>query len=91
MLAEVEELTMLVVTANVADVAFAATATVAGTWAPAVLLLVSATTAPAGGAAPVRVTVPVEEDPPTTLVGLSEIEDSVAGFTVSTEVLVVEL
>lgn len=41
-------------------------------------LLERLTTAPPLGAAPLRVTVPVEEDPPLTLVGLSASVDSVA-------------
>jgi hypothetical protein len=91
MVADVVAATPRVVTAKLADVAFAATVTVAGTWAAAVLPLVSATTAPAGGAAPVRVTVAVEEDPPSKLVGLRVNKVRVAGLTVSTAVFVTEL
>jgi hypothetical protein len=47
----------------------AATVTLAGTVATAGLLLESATTAPPAGAAVVRLTYPVEETPPSTLVG----------------------
>jgi hypothetical protein len=43
-----------------------------GTWATDVLLLVSDTTAPAGGAAPFSVNVPVEDDPPVTVFGFKE-------------------
>ena len=84
----VDALTALVPTVNVALVAPAATVTLAGTRAAVVLLLESATDAPPAGAAPLSVTVPVEELPPTTLVGFSANELSViagggAGCTVS--------
>jgi len=63
----------LEVTVNEAEVAFAATVTVAGTDAAAVLLLDRFTTIPPAGAAAESVTVPVElAMPPITLVGLSE-------------------
>src|SRR5437879_13676008 len=65
-----------VVTANVAPVAPAATVTLGGALA-APLLLESATCAPPVGAAPLNVTVPVEEFPPATLVGFSESEERV--------------
>lgn len=74
MVTGVEEVTVLVVTVKVALVAPAKTVTLAGTVAAA-LLSESVTTAPPVGAAPVNVTVPCEELPPTTL----------AGFTVSVE------
>jgi hypothetical protein len=67
--------TALVLTVNVAVVVPAATVTLDGTWATAVLLLESATVAPPAGAAPLSVTVPVEEFPPVTLVGFSEREE----------------
>src|SRR5689334_25171576 len=75
MVAEVDALTALVLTVNVALVAPAATVTLEGTLATVVLLLESATCAPPAGAAPLNVTVPVEEFPPVTLVGFSESEE----------------
>jgi hypothetical protein len=89
MLTVVDASTALVLTVNVALVAPAATVTLDGTLAAAVLLLDSATTAPPDGAAPLSVTVPVEDcTPPTTLVGFTESEESVGagggvGVTVS--------
>jgi hypothetical protein len=61
--------TPTVVAVKVAVVAPAATVTDAGTWATAVLLEVRVTAAPPVGAGPLRVTVPVEDMPPTTEVG----------------------
>src|SRR5947207_1072500 len=69
--------TAVVVTLNVALVAPAATATLAGTPA-AVLPLDSVTTAPPAGAALVNVAVPCAAAPPTTLAGLRPIADSAA-------------
>lgn len=70
-------------TVNVALVAPAATVTLAGVLATVVLLLDSVTTAPPAGAAPLSVTVPVEEFPPVTLVGFSvsdaRVADAAAG------------
>jgi len=60
---------------NIAVVAPAATVTLDGTLAAVVLLLESATIAPPAGAAPLNVTVPVEEFPPVTLVGFTETEE----------------
>src|SRR5689334_469790 len=77
MVAEVDALTALVLTVNVALVAPAATVTLEGTLATVVSLLESATCAPPAGAAPLNVTVPVEEFPPVTLVGFSESEERV--------------
>ena len=89
MLTVVDASTTLVLTVNVALVAPAATVTLEGVLATLVLLLESVTTAPPAGAAPVSITVPVEDCvPPTTLVGFSVSEESVgvgggAGVTVS--------
>ena len=88
--AVVEAVTALVVTVKVALVAPAATLTLAGTLAAAALLE-SETTAPPVGAALANVTVPVEEAPAVTLVGLSESVERVAaggGVTVNTAVRV---
>jgi len=89
MVTVVDAVTALVVTVNVALVAPAATVTLTGVLATAVLLLESATVAPPAGAAPLNVTVPVEDcNPPTTLVGFSVNDERVgdggaAGVTVS--------
>ena len=77
MVADVEAVTDVVVTVNVALVAPAGTVTLAGT-VVAVESSESDTAAPPLGAAALRVTVPVEELPPTTLVGLRETADRVA-------------
>lgn len=68
--------TTLVVTVNVAEVLPAATVTLVGTVATDVLLLARVTTAPPVGAAPVRVTVPVDGLPPVTLVGFSDTDEA---------------
>ena len=78
MVTAVELVTALELTVNVALLAPAATVTLAGTVAAAVLSLERETAAPPLGAGPLRVTVPVEGDPPVTLIGLSAIEESVA-------------
>ncbi|HZN79285.1 MAG TPA: hypothetical protein VFC01_06300 [Mycobacterium sp.] len=70
-MAEVETVTEDVVTVNVRLVAPEATVTLAGTLT-ALELSDSDTTAPPAGAAALKVTVPVEELPPATLVGLSD-------------------
>src|SRR2546422_1062981 len=75
MVTVVDAATALVLTVNVALVAPAATVTLEGTLAAAVLLLESVTCAPPAGADPLSVTVPVEEFPPVTLVGFSESEE----------------
>ena len=72
----VEPDTGLVVTANVALVAPAATVTLAGTLAAEMLLLDNDTSAPPAGAGPLSVTVPVERLPPTTLEGFTVSEVS---------------
>ena len=59
-----------------------ATKTLAGTCAAETLLLRNVTVAPPVGAAPFKVTVPVEMAPPTTVPGLREIEDKVAALAV---------
>ena len=63
--------TGLVVAAKVAVVAPAATVTEAGTWAAAVFELLNVTTAPPTGAGLSRVTVPVDDTPPSTEAGLT--------------------
>ena len=85
MVTRVEEPTGLVLTVKVAVMPPVGTVTLAGTVATLVLLLERATTAPPLGAGPLSVTVPVEELPPVTLVGLRVSEESVggAGVTVS--------
>ena len=74
--------TGVVVTLNVALVAPAATVTLAGTCAAAVLLLDRATTAPPVGAGPLNVTVPVDEVPPSTDVGFKLTELATSAVTV---------
>lgn len=76
-------------TVKVAVVEPAETVTLAGTVATAVLLLESVTAAPADGAGPLSVTVPVEVLPPRTEVGLKVTELSVGVVTVSVAVRVV--
>ena len=86
------EVTLTVVTVKLALVEPAETVTLDGAVATAVLPLLSETTAPPPGAAPVSVTVPCEVFPPTTLVGFSVKADSVtaaAGVTVNVAFLVV--
>jgi hypothetical protein len=74
--ADVDAVTEAVLTVNVALKAPAGTVTLAGTAAALVLLLDSVTTAPPEGAALVRLAVPCEVLPPTTLAGLSAIPAS---------------
>ena len=71
MVTEVEAVTARVVTVKAALVAPAETVTLAGTVAAAVLLLERETTAPPLGAAELSDTLPVDGDPPLTLVGFS--------------------
>lgn len=86
----------VVLTVNAAVVAPSATVTLAGVVAAAVLLLVKATTVPPAGAAPLRVTVPVDELPPITVEGVRDRLVTVAGgggaagFTVKVADLVTE-
>jgi hypothetical protein len=70
--------TVVVVTVKVAVVAPAATVTLPGT-VVAAESSASVTIAPPAGAALVSVTVPVDELPPVTLVGLNASEESDAG------------
>jgi hypothetical protein len=97
MVAVADAVTALVLTVNVTLVAPARTVTLEGTLAAAVLLLESAICAPPAGAAPLNVTVPVEDCvPPITLVGLSVSDERVgdggdAGATVIEAVLVTPL
>lgn len=70
--------TAVVVTVNVFVFVFAATVTVAGTVAEPSELDIE-TTAPAGGALPLSVSVPVEEAPPPTAVGAKVTDESAAG------------
>ena len=89
MIVEVTALvTVVVVTVNVAVELPAATVTLAGTVA-LVELDVRATTAPPVPAVPLKVTVPVDEFPPTTDVGFTVTPVSVAGLIVSVAVLLV--
>ena len=66
----VRRVTRLVVTLKLTDVAPAGTMTVAGTVATFGLLLTRVITAPPKGAGALNITVPVEVEPPLTLVGL---------------------
>src|SRR5437773_12457823 len=79
MVTEVVVDTGLVLTVKLGLVPFPATVTLAGTVATLVLLLERATTAPPLGAGALSVTVPVEELPPVTLVGLRLSDESVGG------------
>jgi hypothetical protein len=80
MVTVVDEATALVLTANVAFLAPAATITLEGAPATVVLLLDRVTCAPPAGAGPLSVTVPVEDcPPPTTLIGLRLSDERVAG------------
>src|SRR5436853_3783986 len=91
MVTGVDVATALVLTVNVALLAPAATITLVGTVATALLPLERETVAPPAGAGPLNVTVPVEGDPPVTLVGFSVSEERVGracGSTVSEAVLV---
>jgi hypothetical protein len=91
MVADVLLATGLVLTVKVAVVAFGATVTLAGTVATAVLLLASATTTPPAAAEPFSVTVPVDEVPPVTVVGLRLTPVGTRGVTVNPAFCVVLL
>lgn len=79
------------VTVKVAAVAPGATVTLEGTVATAVLLLESWTVIPVGGAAPLRVTVPVDGLPPTTFDGFKFNEDNAGRVIVNVAVFVTPL
>jgi len=79
------EVTVMVFTTNVADNELAGTVTKAGT-AAELELLDKVTVIPPVGAGPDRVTVPVEDNPPVTLVGLKVSELNDGGLTVSVAV-----
>ena len=81
--------TATVVTVNFTVVAPPGTVTVAGTTA-SVLLLTRVMTTPEVGAGPDRVTVPVEEMPPTTVVGFNVRLERTAGVMVRVAVFDVE-
>lgn len=85
MLTAVSVATGEVLTTNVAVVAFAAMMTLDGTLATGLLLLARAICAPAAGAGPFNVTVPVDDVPPRTEVGLKVTELSAAAVTVNVE------
>ena len=86
---ELEDATETVVTVKVAEVAPASTVTLAGTVATLALELESVTTAPPVGAARVKVAVPVDGEPPITVVGFTFTADRAAagGVTVNAAVL----
>lgn len=88
MFAVVTELGEVVVTVKLAVVAYAGTVTLAGTVA-AVLSLDSATTAPPVTAGLLKVTVPVDELPPGTLVGAKDTDEIVGLIVVTCSVPVV--
>jgi hypothetical protein len=82
------EATPKVVIVNVVLVEPAGMVTLAGICAAEVLLLWRVTVAPPAGAAPFRVTVPVELFPPTSVPGVLPNEDSTGALTVRVAVLV---
>jgi|WetSurMetagenome_2_1015567.scaffolds.fasta_scaffold456403_2 hypothetical protein len=82
MLTGVDAATALVVTVKTTLVPPDATVTDAGTVAAAVLPLVSATAIPSAGAAPLRVTVPLEFEVPITVAGFRVNPLRAGGFTV---------
>lgn len=78
-------------TEKVAIVELAATVTLAGTVAAAVLLLVSVTTAPPDGAGPLSVIVALDDVPPVRLAGFSVKELKLGSVTLIVTVAVLEL
>jgi len=72
-----------VLTTKVAVTAFGATVTLVGTLATVLLLLASWICAPAAGAGPFNVTVPVDDVPPRTEVGPNVKELSAAAVTLN--------
>jgi hypothetical protein len=83
--------TGFVVTVKVAAVAPAPTVTLGGTVAAVVLLLESWIVIPVAGAAPLRVTVPVDGLPPTTFDGFNFNEDNAGRVIVNVAVFVTPL
>jgi len=83
--------TRLVLTVKLAAVAPGARVTLDGTVATVGLLLESWTVTPVEGAAPLRVTVPVDGLPPTTFDGFNFNEDNAGGATVNVAVFVTPL
>jgi hypothetical protein len=83
-----DDATPLVLIVNVALVEPAGINTLAGTCATDVLVLCKLTTIPPAGAAPLKVTVPVDGFPPTTEVGDLEREERLGALTVRLVVLV---
>lgn len=81
------DVTVLLVTVNVAVVLPAETVTLAGTVATPVLLLDNVTVVPLEGAGPFRVTVPVDGAGPLTVVGLRVSELRTGAVTVKMAVL----
>src|SRR5258708_32311016 len=78
MVTEAEAVTAKVTTVKVALAVPAGMVTLTGTVATAVLALDKETSAPPLGACALRVTVPVEDDPPDTLAGFSVTDERVA-------------
>jgi hypothetical protein len=86
-----DEVVALVVTAKVAVVLPAAIVTLAGTLATRVLLVFSVMAAPPVGAALLMLTRPVADVPPTTLVGLTDRDESFTVVIVNVAVLLTPL
>lgn len=92
MMAEVKDDTRPAATEKLAEDFPAGTVTVFGTAATDGLELASVTTIPPAGAGPDSLTVPVEVEPPVTMMGLSASDESFGGggaVTVSVAVLLV--